>query len=728
MKHFRSCNLCEAICGLEIEHDGTAVVSIKGDKNDPFSRGYICPKAVALKDIHEDPDRLKKPVLRTKSGWKEISWQRAFDEIEARLIPLRRKHGEDATAIYLGNPTVHSHGALMFSRPLIAALGTRNVFAATSVDQLPHHFAANYMFGHTLMLPVPDIDHTDHILIIGANPAASNGSLMTAPGIEGRLRAIKERGGKVVLVDPRKTETAKLANKHHFITPGSDVMLLAALLNVIFSQHLFMPGILTRHIANWQALERAVQDIMPERAEKHTGISAKNIMTMAHEFASSRRAVCYGRIGLSTQAHGGLCQWLVNALNIVTGNLDRRGGAMFPLPAINISGKISTIGNADRWRSGVRKLPEFNGDLPVSALAEDILAQGPGNIRALITSAGNPVLSAPNGRQLETALEALDFMVSIDIYINETTRHANIILPPACGLEVDHYDLVFNTLAVRNIAKYAPALFEPEPGQLHDWQIFKELTHRLGARPHTLKGRVWSALERGAKSFLTPHRMLKLGLLLGPYGPLPSASRLFGVLTLKRLKRSVHGIDLGALQPRLPDALFTPDKKIDIAPSVLVDRLAEVAPDFAEAPGTRKADAFSLIGRRHVHSNNSWMHNSERLVRGKNRCTLMMHPDDAARLGLADQQQARVSSRVGAIELPLEVTRDIMPGVVSIPHGYGHNRARTRLQVAEAHAGVSINDITDAQLVDELTGNAAFSGQLVNVAPAQSRPKTAGER
>ena len=717
MRHFRSCNLCEAICGLEIEHDGTRVQSIKGDKADPFSRGHLCPKAVALKDIHEDPDRLKGPVKRTAKGWQEISWERAFDEIEARLAQLREHHGDDATAIYLGNPTVHSHGALMFNRTFIDALGTKNVFAATSVDQLPHHFAAHYMFGHTLRLPVPDVDCTDHILIIGANPGASNGSLMTAPGIDRRLRAIRERGGKVILVDPRRTETAKLADKHHFITPGSDVLLLAALLNVIFARQLQKPGRLAPHIANLPVLEQAVRDITPALAEATTRISARDIEAMALDFAAAESAVCYGRIGLSTQAHGGLCQWLVNALNLVTGNLDRPGGAMFPLPAIDVAGRESTSGKAGRWRSRVRGLPEFDGDLPVSTLAEEILTESPGQIRALITSAGNPVISTPNGRQLEKALEALDFMVSIDIYINETTCHADIILPPVSTLEVDHYDLIFNMLAVRNIAKYSPALFEAEPGALRDWQIFRELTRRLVTRPASFPKRIRQAARGWLQDILTPERMLALGLLTGPYGRLRNLFAAGNCLTLKGLKKLPHGVDLGPLKSRLPGALLTPDKKIDAAPPVFTDRLAEVVSEFADSAKTTRGGLHYLIGRRHVRSNNSWMHNSERLVKGKNRCTAMMHIDDAARLDLRQEQMVRVSSHVGAIELPVEITRDIMPGVISIPHGYGHNRSGSRLQIAALHAGASINDITDDQRVDALTGNAAFSGQLVKIEP-----------
>ncbi len=453
MKHYRACNLCEAICGLEIEHDGASVLSIRGDKDDPFSQGHICPKAVALKDIYEDPDRLKVPIRKTSGGWEKISWRQAFDQIEQKLAPIRRKHGRDSVAVYLGNPVVHNYGSLIFSRPFIRALGTRNVFTATSVDQLPHQFAASFMLGHSLLLPIPDIDRCRHILIIGANPLASNGSMMTAPGFERRLRAIRKRGGKVILVDPRKTETAKTADQHHFIRPGSDVFLLLALLNVIFEKRLDRPGRLEKFTRNLDALKAAVKKVTPKEAAAKTGIPAAIIERMALEFAASGAAVCYGRMGLSTQAHGGLCQWLINALNIITGNFDRPGGAMFPLPAVDLTGGKSTRGKAGRWKSRIRGLAEFDGALPAAVMAEEMLAKGKGQIRALFTNSGNPVLSTPNGKQLEKALGKLDLMVSIDIYINETTRHADFILPPTTGLETDHYDLIFNGLAVRNMAK-----------------------------------------------------------------------------------------------------------------------------------------------------------------------------------------------------------------------------------------------------------------------------------
>ena len=708
---FRSCNLCEAICGLTIEHDGRQVVSIKGDKDDPLSRGHICPKAIALQDIHADPDRLKTPVRRTENGFEPISWEKAFDLVESKLMQIREEHGDDSVALYLGNPTVHNSGALLFQKYLKRSLNTRNRFAATSVDQLPHHLAASLMFGHGMLIPIPDIDNTEYMLMLGANPAASNGSLMTAPDVKNRLKAITKRGGKVVLVDPRRTESAKLATDHHFIRPGTDVFLLAAILNSLFKNDSVNLGRLSSFTKGVEQLKTAVAEFTSQNVSQITGIEPATIETIATEFATAKRAVVYGRMGVSTQPHGGLCHWFINAINLVTGNLDRSGGQMFASPAVKLVGKTGTTREFGRWKSRVRGLPEFEGDLPVAVLAEEILTPGKGQIKALVTNSGNPVLSTPNGVQLEQALEQLDFFVAHDIYINETTRHADLILPSPSGLETDHYDFIFLALAVRNVSKFSPQIFAPEPGSMYDWQIMKELALRLMPKPTGIADRLRLGIQKRILRWLTPDRLLDLGLKTGPYGWFRKG------LSLKRLRANPNGIDLGELQPVLPATLRTPDKKIDAAPQVYLDHLKQaVAPQVKAATESQsEANEFSLIGRRHLRSNNSWMHNSQRLVKGPDRCTLMMHPSDAERLNLVANAPVAISSNVGSVTAPLEITDEIMPGVVSLPHGYGHHRAKTKLSVAAQHAGVSINDLTDDKIVDNLTGNAAFSAQTVRI-------------
>ena len=561
------------------------------------------------------------------------------------------------------------------------------------------------------------------MLILGANPVASNGSLMSAPDVKNRLKSITKRGGQVILIDPRKTETATLASEHHFIRPGTDAFFLAAVLNVLFAKGLTNFGRLEAFTKHIDMLPAAVAEITPERAAAVTGIDAETISQIAVDFSNATQAVVYGRMGVSTQPHGGLCHWLINAINLVTGNLDRAGGQMFTTPAVSLVGRSGTENEFGRWKSRVRGLPEFEGDLPVSVLAEEILTPGDGQIRAMITSAGNPVLSTPNGQQVDKAFSQLDFYVALDIYINETTRHADLILPSPSSLETNHYDFAFFALAVRNVSKLSNQVFQPPKGSLFDWQIMKELSIRLWPTSKGLPSKLKNGFGKTLLKLVTPDRLLDLGLKLGPYGLFKKG---FKSLSLKKLKANPHGIDLGPLKPTLPAALRTTDKRINAAPKIFVDRMKEVSAQMIAQQSDRSTDRngqggneFELIGRRHLRSNNSWMHNYARLVKGPNRCTLMMNTVDADRLGLTSDEPVDVTTRTGNVTTNLEITDDIMPGVVSLPHGYGHHRKGTRIGIAQQHAGVSINDLTDDQIVDTLTGNAAFSGQVVTVEKAK---------
>jgi anaerobic selenocysteine-containing dehydrogenase len=719
--HYRSCNLCEAICGIEISvqtngrtdpEEGSAhALTIRGDNEDPFSRGYICPKAVALQDIHFDKDRLKFPVRRTPDGWQRIGWDEAFDEVTLNLKRINAKYGRNSIATYLGNPTVHNSGALLFAPGFLRSLHTRNKFSATSVDQLAHHLSGYLMFGHQLLLPVPDLERTNFFLILGANPAVSNGSLMTAPGMGRRIQEIRRRGGKVVLVDPRYNETARLVDRHLFIRPGTDVLLLLALLHVVFEESLTRLDHLASFTNGVEVVANLIVEFRPERVESIIGIEADQIRALAREFASADGAVCYGRIGVSTQEFGGVCQWLINVLNIATGNLDRPGGAMFTLPAfdpVTAPEGLAPRGSFGRWHSRVRKLPEFTGELPVAALAEEILTEGPGQVKAFVTLAGNPVLSTPNGRELDQALAGLEFMVSIDSYINETTRHAQIILPSTSPLERGHYDLAFHLLAVRNTTRFSPPLFQKSVEARHDWEILLELQTRM--QYDGWRGRVKRKL---VSRFFGPERMLDLGLRFGPYGA--RLNPFSNGLTLRKVQNAVHGIDLGPLKPCLPGRLRTSDKRIALAPEVFVKDMERVKTRFFDAPSPASNGSLLLIGRRQLRGNNSWMHNYSRLVRGKPPCTLLIHPTDAAIRQISTGQNVVVRSRVGSVMLPVEITDEIMAGVVSIPHGWGHDRSGVQLDVAKQHAGESINDLTDNQAIDVLCGTAAFNGTLVSV-------------
>jgi len=691
-KHYRTCNLCEAICGIEITYNNKDIVAIKGDKKDTLSRGHICPKATALEDLHLDKDRLKTPIKRTENGWVDISWEEAFDEVATQIKRIQKKYGKNAVGTYNGNPTVHNIGLMLFGAPFLKSIGSNQKYTATSVDQLPHHFASLMMFGHYLMFPIPDIDRTDFMLIMGGNPAASNGSIMTAPDFSNRLKAIKKRGGQVVVIDPRFTKTAKIASAHHFIKPGKDAFLLLAMLQVIFDENLDNVGHLKEHINGWDTVKEFVKNYPPEKVADSVGIDVKEIKNLARQFATAKTAVCYGRFGLSTQEFGGLCQWLVNVINIVTGNLDTIGGALFTKPVIDVVGmsKITgKTGSYNKRQSRVHGLPEFTGEFPVATLADEILTPGKDQIKAMVTIAGNPVLSTPNGKRLEEALASLEFMVAIDIYLNETTKYANIILPTTTGLETPVYDLVFHQFAIRNTAKYTEVLFEKEDNQRHDWEILKALTSRL------------SRQENPANLEQTLDYMLQFSSYQSPK------------LSVTELKKHSHGIDYGTLKPQLPERLFTKDKKIELAHPLFVKDLERLNKSLELK--TDKAYPFALIGRRHLRSNNSWMHNSKRLTKGKERCTLLIHPSDAVKRNIKDSEKVRVTSNVGSVILPVEITGRMMPKVVSMPHGWGHHRKGAHLAIAQKHAGVSINDLTDPNKRDTLTGNADFSGTRVKI-------------
>jgi anaerobic selenocysteine-containing dehydrogenase len=734
--HHRTCSICEAMCGIVVEHRDGEVLSIKPDREDVLSRGHICPKAVALKDLHEDPDRLRQPMRRTASGWQPVTWAEAFDEVEQRIGEVRRRHGHDAVAIYAGNPTAHNLGAMLRIGDFIHAVRTRNLYSATSVDQLPHMVASHAMFGHQFLMPVPDVDRTQLFVCIGGNPVASGGSIMGAPGFEKRIAALRARGGRFIVVDPRRTESAAIADEHLPVRPATDVYLLLALLHEVLTSGRVSLGHLGPHVEGLDQLRDAVLRFDPAQLAERTGLPRERLVKLAHELCGEPRALVYGRVGACTQEFGGLALWLIYCLNAVTGHLDREGGMMFAEPAVDLTRAYGAKGHYGKFRSRVRGLPEFGNELPVATLADEMLTEGEGRIRALITFAGNPVLSTPNGRQLDRALAGLDFMVSVDLYLNETTRHAHLILPPSSPLERPHYDIALSSFAVRNFAKYSAPLFPKPPGALHDDEILAELTTRLGSARGAAR---FGARARAAvPNLLGPERTLDLMLRTGAYGApysgwprvlaalpgfgglrklLAAPDRRPAGLSTRKLLDAKHGVDLGPLRPNLVGRLATPDRRIPLAPELYLRDLPRAAAALRVAlPG------LVLIGRRHVRSNNSWLHNSQRLVKGKPRCTLLIHPDDAARRGVQDGTLVRLRSRVGDVRVTAEVSTDVRPGVVSMPHGWGHDREGIRLAVASRHAGVSLNDLVDDQRLDALTGTAVLNGTPVEVEATAAGP------
>ncbi len=694
------CNLCEATCGLLLTIEGGAVTGVRGNPDDPLSRGHICPKGVAIGDIHADPDRLRRPVRRIGRGaearWEEIGWDEALDLVADGLASTINEYGEDAVALYLGNPNVHSLGSMTHGVALAQSFRTRNKFSATSVDQLPHQVLGFLLYGHQLLLPVPDIDRTSYFLAVGTNPMASNGSLMTVPDFPARLRDLQTRGGRMVVLDPRRTETAKVADEHHFVRPGSDAWVLLALLHVLFAEGLTTPPAYADGLDDVEAL---VADFDPERAERMSGVSADEIRRIAREFAAADGAAVHGRIGVSTHEFGTVCQWAIQMINLVTGNLDREGGVLFTNPAIDAIGRgLIGRGHLDRHRSRVRQAPEFGGELPVAVLREEIETPGEGQVRALLTVAGNPVLSTPDGAALDRAIAGLDFHAAVDIYLNETTRHADVILPPTTLLERDHYDLVFHLLAVRNTARFTPAVFTKGRDQRHDWEIFRDLhlriTRRRRRKPALKRRLVAEARMRMSPTFL-------IGMLL-------RTGR--SQTTLTALRKSPAGVDLGPLRAgQLPGRLQTKDRRIAVLPDLVAADLARLRGQQPPAEGE-----LLLIGRRHQRDCNSWMHNTARLTKGKARHQLLMHPADLDARGLVDGAVVTVTSRVGSVEVDVQASEDMMPGVVSLPHGYGHRVPGTRMSVAAQVEGVSLNDLTDPERLD-VSGNAALSGVPVTV-------------
>ena len=711
--HYRACNLCEASCGLEITVEANRVTSIRGDAADPFSQGYLCPKGVALQDLTHDPDRLRRPVRRVGDRLEEMTWSEAFDLVAARLLDIRSRYGGDAIGFYLGNPITHGWAPIIYIPQLLKALGTRNRYSAASVDQQPQHLLSHLLFGSPLLLPVPDVDRTDFLLVVGGNPLVSNGSIMTAPNIKRRLERLRERGGRLVVVDPRRTETADIADEHVFIQPGTDAFLLAAMAHVIVTEGLTRPGRAESYVDGLDAVQELVRQVTPEDAERRTGVPAETIRRLARDFAAARRAAVYARLGVCQTEFGTTAYWLVHVLNVLTGRLDEVGGWMLAEPAFDLPriGALTTdLPGYDRWRSRVRGIPEVAAEFPSSTLADEILTPGEGQIRAMVLVAGNPVLTVPQGRRIDEALTSVDFCVAIDYYVNESTRHADVILPPTTALEREEFDLVFPAVSVRNHVRWGERVIEPEPDTRADADILRELLWRVEAS--TMGTRRARALDAARRRFL-PRRFVDAALRAGPWG-LRHGRR----LSLRKVRQHPHGLDLGALHPVLPRRLMTDGKRIRLDHPVVVADWPRLMTALHAPPEATDGRDLLLIGRRHLRSNNSWMHNSARLTRGSNHCAVLVHPDDAQARGIAAGDRVSVSTAAGSIEAVAEISESVMPGVVCMPHGWGHG---SRSGVGWSHAaslpGESVNDITEDTRYDPLSGNAAVTALPVSLQP-----------
>ncbi|MEH6716086.1 molybdopterin oxidoreductase family protein [Parasphingorhabdus flavimaris] len=691
MIHARTCHICEANCGLLVEVEGREILSIRGNPDHVLSRGHICPKGTAIADLQDDPDRLHKPVKKVGGQWQEIGWEQAYTEIAAKLVALKGQGAKPA--IYAGNPGAHDYALSTQVGQLRRAIGLKNIYSASTLDQIPHHVVQYHMYGHVSLAAVPDIDRCQYLVIIGGNPMASNGSIWTVPDFRKRVKEMQARDGRLVVVDPRRTETARIADAHHFVKPGTDTALLVGILKSIFDSGLVDTSRVDALLDDsWSAIEPAVAGFDMDQLAAHCGISVETMEEMAAQLAADQPAALYGRMGVSVCEFGSLNQWLIQVINIASGNLDRVGGTMVPQPAldtINLVGRGS-VRTVDTVRG---PMPSIMGELPTITFADEMLRDDEQRIRSLFVLTGNPVLSAPDGAKLDRALERLDLMVSFDMYVTATSRHADYILPPCGPLEKDHYPFFFGPLAIRNYASYSPAIFDMPDGEKADWEIVAELSLAIMAQD-----------GQDLPNIRVPRDVLDNMLQSSPAG-----------LTLAEVEAAPNGIDLGPLQPCMAERLRTENGKIHCAHP---DFLAELQ-RFAASLDDEQPDVLRLIGRRHVRQNNSWLHNSKRLLKGPDRCTLMIHPDDAMARGLTDGGMATVTSRVNSVDIPVEVSDDVMPGVVSIPHGFGHGRKGVGLSVAREKPGVSINDLTDTERFDPLSGNAVLNAVAVTVARAE---------
>jgi anaerobic selenocysteine-containing dehydrogenase len=713
----RSCSLCEASCGLTFEVAGDRgderIVSVRPDHDDVSSKGYVCPKGMAMAAVHHDPDRLRTPMRRRADGdFEPISWAEAFDLVAERLLAIRREHGSDAIATYVGNPVVHNHGAVLMRHGFLKALGTRNSFSAGSQDTSPRFAASHYLYGNSLVMPVPDVDRTDWFLCIGANPFVSQGSAASGPDMKNRIRAIRERGGKVVVVDPRRTETGRDADEVVRIRPGGDAAFLLAMVRLVVDRHGMAAGV-RESLDGWDRTWPLLQRLDLEAAARYAGVELATIERLAAEFTAAKHPVAYTRIGVCNNRFGTLATFAGDLLDIVAGRLGKKGGAMFATPALDTAMLVHSAGmdGHGRWKSRVRGMPETLGDLPAACLAEEIETSGKGQVRALVTFAGNPALSLPNGKRIVAALERLDFMVSIDLYVNETTRHADVILPPAWSLADDHLDPLAPMFSLRNVARWSPPVVEKKDGELHDWEILHELALRMGGGPFGMAP--LDTLYRAGRHLgwkWDPTATADLVLRMGPRGDrfLPWSKG----LSVAKLKKAEHGIDLGALEEGFAHRLFHKDGKIHVGETPFLAAIEEL---IATVSKEQNPDVLLLIGRRDLRTNNSWMHNVPALVAGKNRCTLFVHPSDAARSGIADGSDAVLTSRVHSAAVRVQVTDDMREGVVSLPHGWGHGASARWQKVAGAHAGVSVNDWTDDLEVEGIVGQSILNGVPVRL-------------
>jgi anaerobic selenocysteine-containing dehydrogenase len=722
---------------LELTHDGHGnVTRVRGDVEDPYSRGYLCPKGASLGLIDSDPGRLQSPLVRLHGELRPVSWDDAFAEVERLIRPMVRRHGCDSLGLYTGNPIGHDFAMSLYLPVLQRAMKSKQQYSASTLDSTPHTVVAALMFGHQSTVAVPDIDRTDLFLIVGGNPMVSNGSIGAAPDYPARLRALRERGGRLVVIDPVRTETAALADEHILIRPGTDAFLLLAMVRELLAMDPRRDERLAGRTLGREILVHALEPFTPDSVTGRCGVPASTIRRLAHQLVSARTASVYGRLGTTLNRFGTFTSWAMTLLNILSGHLDRPGGMMF---AESAAGSPTTRSQRrpeplrlGRYFSTVRRAPEVFGEFPAACLAEEILNPAPERLRGLIVVAGNPARSVPNTSAVEAALQELDALVCVDAYVNETSRFAHVVLPAPAPLTRSHFDLMLSNYTVRNVANYSPPLRPVPRNAMAEWRILVRLAQAVDPEGDTSEAEI----NRRAQQRLVKAVSAQLGIaeaeieasLSGPPGPdalldLRVRSGPFGDhfghrpggLTLARLAGNLHTTDLGPLRPRLDEVIRTASGRIELAPPMILNHIPRLVAALSETD-----PPLLLIGRRTVRSKNSWLHNIRTLVSGRDRCTLKIHPADAERHGVQTGEMAVVRSAAGSVEVVAEVDDAMAPGVCSLPHGWGHDVSDANRLIARQHPGVNSNQLAEDAELDPIAGTPVLNGISVVVRSARS--------
>jgi anaerobic selenocysteine-containing dehydrogenase len=716
------CRICEPLCGMVATVEDGRLVQLRPDREHPLSRGYACPKGIAMTEVQNDPDRVLHPLKRVggPGEFERTTWSEAMRAIAGELKRILAERGPESVGWYMGNPGAFSYSHVLWVKGFLDGLGTPHYYSAGSQDVNNRFAASALLYGSPLVVPIPDLIETDFLFMVGANPLVSHGSVLSAPRVREQLNGIVERGGRVVVVDPRRTETARQF-EHLPVRPDADAWLLLSMLNVIFEEELTDREFISRWTTGADALSEQARAYAPEQTESRTGLPPERVREVARGFARANSAAAYGRTGSCLGRFGTLVAYLLDALNAVTGNLDSPGGAVFGRPPISLDdiGEKAGLDTYGKVRSRVGGFPDVIGNLPATLLPREITTAGEGQIRAFFVSAGNPVLSVPDGDALEAAFAELDLMVSLDLYVNETNRHAHYVLPATTFLEREDVPVAFLGFYSTPFIQVTEPVVEPAGEAREEWRVIDELSRALGVAPYSLP-----VLRRLAKLGIriTPRRLIDLLLRVGPagdrFGLRPSG------LSLAKVARSPHGIVLddriatGVLARKLRHG----DGRVHLHESAIASelgRLGSVNGDSADFP-------LKLIGLRELRSHNSWMHNAPLLMRGGRSHALRIHPDDAERAGLADGDRARIASRAGAIEAPVKLTDEMTPGTVALPHGWGHKGGGWRL--ANSNGGANVNALapSDPESLERLAGMAHLNGIPVRVEPAATMPSPAG--